>query len=108
MRTLLNSDPGVSGLITPFCETNGLFFNDKNEPESFSDEFKKDVFDYRKNTSTGNNVFISVDVNKMNELRSFIDNCKEKTEFKDELNKSNKKLYIRYLKNFEEEEEGEK
>ena len=44
----------------------------------------------------------------MNELRSFIDNCKEKTEFKDELNKSNKKLYIRYLKNFEEEEEGEK
>lgn len=62
------------------------------------------MFDYRKNTSTGNNVFISVDVNKMNELRSFIDNCKEKTTFTDELNKSNKKLYIRYLRNFEEDE----
>lgn len=29
------SDPGLSAMLTPFCETDGLYFSDKNEPEDF-------------------------------------------------------------------------
>ena len=28
------SDPGTGGVLTPFCETHGLYFSDKVEPES--------------------------------------------------------------------------
>ena len=27
------SDPGTGGVLTPFCETHGLYFSDKVEPE---------------------------------------------------------------------------
>lgn len=30
-----NSDPGTSGVLTPFCETKGLYFVDRTEPEEF-------------------------------------------------------------------------
>ena len=29
-----NSDPGGTGILTPFIKTNGLFISDKKEPES--------------------------------------------------------------------------
>lgn len=36
-----NSDPGLSGLISPFTKMNGLYFNNENEPDEFILEFKK-------------------------------------------------------------------
>ena len=29
-----NSDPGSTGILTPFIETSGLYISDKKEPES--------------------------------------------------------------------------
>jgi hypothetical protein len=99
-----NSDPGVSGLITPFCETNGLFFNDKNEPEGFSDSFKNDLFEYRRINSTGGSAFIIVENDKTDLLRENVDECRRKFSVSESVNASNKKHYIKYLRNFEEEE----
>lgn len=39
-----NSDPGRSGLLTPFCKTNNLFFNDEYEPQSAYDEYIDDLY----------------------------------------------------------------
>jgi hypothetical protein len=41
-----NSDPGTSGLITPFCKTDGLYFTNKYEPEDFKYEFEKENLNY--------------------------------------------------------------
>lgn len=41
-----NSDPGTSGVITPFCETYGLYFSDKPEPESGKFAIDKMVEEY--------------------------------------------------------------
>ena len=38
------SDPGTSAILTPTCETNGLYFDNANEPESFKYEFDKDIY----------------------------------------------------------------
>jgi len=46
-----NSDPGTSGVITPFCETDGLYFDGKNEPEEFKYNFEKDIIDRKRETS---------------------------------------------------------
>ena len=35
------SDPGTTATLTPFCETEGLYFNAENEPEDFKYEFDK-------------------------------------------------------------------
>ena len=37
------SDPGSSGVITPFCETEGLYFNGAQEPEDATFEFEKEA-----------------------------------------------------------------
>lgn len=34
MNVVGNSDPGATGVLTPFIETNGLFISDKQEPEA--------------------------------------------------------------------------
>ncbi len=39
------SDPGSSGIITPFCETDGLFFDGSGEPEDGIFDFTKEVRD---------------------------------------------------------------
>lgn len=46
-----SSDPGTSGVLTPFCKTNGLYFNDENEPESFKYEFEKSIYNEMKEKS---------------------------------------------------------
>lgn len=38
-----NSDPGTSGILSPFSKISGLYFNDENEPDNFMFEFKKDI-----------------------------------------------------------------
>lgn len=43
------SDPGTSAILTPFCKTDGLYFDGSNEPESFKFNFDKDVTDYFSN-----------------------------------------------------------
>ena len=42
-----SSDPGTTGVLTPYCKTEGLYFNATNsEPQSFRYELEKDIFDY--------------------------------------------------------------
>lgn len=36
------SDPGTGGVLTPFCETHGLYFSDKVEPESGKFDLEKE------------------------------------------------------------------
>ena len=38
-----NSDPGTSGLLTPFGKINGLYFSNSHEPDGFMFNFKQDV-----------------------------------------------------------------
>ena len=40
------SDPGTSALLTPFCETHGLYFNADMEPEGFKYKFDKDLHNW--------------------------------------------------------------
>ena len=40
------SDPGTSAILTPFCKTGGLYFNENSEPESFKYNFDKDINEY--------------------------------------------------------------
>lgn len=41
--------PGTSAILTPFCQTDGLYFDSKREPETFKYSFDKDVTDYMHN-----------------------------------------------------------
>lgn len=74
-----NSDPGTSGIITPFCKTDGLFFDDSYEPEEFKFQFEKDVNDYRKKNS--NNLFIDIDCDNIT------DYFKQQEKFREVINK---------------------
>lgn len=65
-----NSDPGTTGIITPFCETDGLYFNNKNEPENFKAEFEKDLVDYFKDNS--DDLYIYLDFKNDNEYYEII------------------------------------
>lgn len=47
------SDPGTSAILTPFCKTDGLYFDGDNEPESFKYNFDKDITDYFKSNFNG-------------------------------------------------------
>lgn len=38
-----NSDPGTSGILSPFSKIKGLYFNDENEPDNFMFEFRNDI-----------------------------------------------------------------
>lgn len=38
------SDPGTSRLATPFCETDGLYFENTHEPENFKYDFDKEIY----------------------------------------------------------------
>ena len=44
-----NSDPGSTGVLTPFIKTNGLFISDKKEPESKQFELLKSIEEALKN-----------------------------------------------------------
>lgn len=41
LNTSGSSDPGLSGIITPFCELHGKFFSEEPEPDNWSKNFKK-------------------------------------------------------------------
>lgn len=38
-----NSDPGTSGLLSPFTDMEGLYFDEKDEPDDFSFRLNKDL-----------------------------------------------------------------
>ena len=40
-----NSDPGTSGVLSPFCKMEGLHFNNDPEPDGFLFDFMTDVRD---------------------------------------------------------------
>lgn len=53
-----NSDPGTSFVMSPFCNIDGLYFNNDNEPDEFMFSYKNDIREY---LDTADNVIISVD-----------------------------------------------
>ena len=38
-----NSDPGTSGILSPFGKIEGLYFNDSREPDDYEFAFKQDI-----------------------------------------------------------------
>jgi hypothetical protein len=40
LNTCSSSDPGLTGIVTPFVETHGLFFDDEDEPQFWEENFK--------------------------------------------------------------------
>lgn len=43
MLTCGNSDPGTSGILSPFCPIESLYFDDHGEPDDVLFEFMEDV-----------------------------------------------------------------
>lgn len=39
------SDPGTSAVLTPFCKTDGLYFDGARDPEDFMYKYDKDITD---------------------------------------------------------------
>lgn len=77
-----SSDPGSSGIITPFCKTDGLFFSEKHEPEEFINEFKLDINNYNRSNKKSFVTFNCKDLedykNVISELDENIKNCSVK------------------------------
>ena len=49
----MTSDPGTSAILTPFCKTDGLYFDGENEPEAFKYTFDKDLKEYFESNFNG-------------------------------------------------------
>jgi hypothetical protein len=91
-----NSDPGTSGLLTPFCKTSGLFFNPDFEPEDFKWSFEKDVTNFRKNNTDG--LFIDLSCDNISDYFSMQDLFREninKMEIREIENESLDKYFIK-------------
>lgn len=43
LLTCGNSDPGTSGILSPFSKIDGLYFNTDGEPDTFLVDFVKDI-----------------------------------------------------------------
>ena len=55
----VTSDPGTSGIITPFCkDIKGLQFSDENEPEEFLYEFETSLGEHFQEHDPDNTVII--------------------------------------------------
>ena len=53
----VTSDPGTSGIITPFCkDIYGLQFSNENEPEEFLYEFETELSEYFRREDPENSV----------------------------------------------------
>lgn len=55
------SDPGSTGVITPFCKTSGLFFDDKYEPEDGVFEMEKEIIDMQDSSVDSNTLNINLE-----------------------------------------------
>lgn len=81
------SDPGTSGVLTPFCKTDGLYFNNENEPEGFMYTFDKDINDSLKKKDNGN---ILVEP-KFDSTKNYFDYCLHSKDVISEIKARNKK-----------------
>lgn len=84
------SDPGSSGVITPFAETYGLYFDDSYEPEDSIFEMEKEIREYRKNANP-DKLYIDLydNCNNINDLFGIYD----------KLNKINKGYKVKFIEN---------
>ena len=74
-----NSDPGTSGILSPFGPIKGFYFNDSKEPDNYKFEFKEDLSRIMKES---NAEYVEIkcdnidDYNKiLDELVEFNKNC---------------------------------
>ena len=72
--------PGTTGVLTPMCKTNGLYFTEVEEPEDFIYEFDKEQ--YEKFNDIDSDGFIDISRLGMNEyydtlqsMSEIIDSC---------------------------------
>lgn len=97
-----NSDPGTSGVITPFCKTYGMYFSDKPEPQSGKFELDKLIEDF--DMKIGKHVE-TLNINSIDEYYDVMDRCKtvNRTASIKKVQKETEKLYINI--NLEEDDE---
>ena len=97
-----NSDPGTSGVITPFCKTYGMYFSDKPEPQTGKFEIDKLIEEF--DIAEGKHVE-TLNINTIDEYYSLMDKCKEvnSTASINKVHKETEKLY----KNISLEEDDE-
>ena len=74
-----NSDPGTSGVLTQFGKIDGLYFNNKKEPDDFVFEFNKDLSKVMKDNDF---TYIEIEVDNkedyyklLNDLSKFNNEC---------------------------------
>ena len=73
-----NSDPGTSGLLSPFGKINGLYFDDSEEKDDFMYEFQKDLAEIEKKNGIR---YIKMDFDSSND---FYDMMMKLQKFEDE------------------------
>lgn len=71
-----NSDPGTSGVLSPFCKMKGLHFNNDPEPDGFIFEFMDDI---RNMMKTHGKEYVEVEFNSPEEYYEVMNNINEFT-----------------------------
>lgn len=69
-----NSDPGTSGLLSPFGKISGLYFDDSDEKNNFSYEFQKDLEEIEK---TRGIAYIKLDFDSENDFYNAMMNMQQ-------------------------------
>ena len=72
-----NSDPGTSGILSPFAKIRGLYFNSDGEPDEFMEEFMTDLKSYMK---TSGQDMIAIDFTNKDEYYRILEKAEAFTE----------------------------
>lgn len=96
-----NSDPGVSSIVTPFCETHGLFFSNIEEPQSFKEYFEYNVLKHRQEQE--DKIFIILSPDQKEDLNRHASMLSDKFSVTYTDNPNNKYSYFKFIHNEEEE-----
>lgn len=72
-----NSDPGTSGVLSPFGKINGLYFDDSKEPDEVFFEFMQDAKELAESEGL---TYLSVDFDSPEEYYKFVDAAKDYTD----------------------------
>lgn len=79
-------------MLTPFCETDGLFFDSASEPQAFKKSFDKEIHEFRSGTEDGE--FI-----KLNSRPQFMDEVINSIRVQRKELNNKEKVYIKYKRN---------
>lgn len=100
-----NSDPGTSGVLSPFGKIEGLYFDDSKEADNFRFNFQKDVSDIMKEEGVE---YLEVDLNNKDDYVKLMEELNRFTNHSIKVFGTSKDEYKVYIENDVTPEEAEK